>query len=76
MREDTFGKIKKAVAYAAQNSPFYRQLYQEKGIESGDIKDISDFRNFTRLWISKVLHILDLFISKDHGCCLADRYFL
>lgn len=44
MREDTFGKIKKAVAYAAQNSPFYRQLYQEKGIESGDIKDISDFR--------------------------------
>jgi phenylacetate-CoA ligase len=37
-------KFKKILNWAYQNSPFYRSLYKEAGLEPGDIKTLDDIR--------------------------------
>ena len=37
-------KFKKILGWAYENSPFYRSLYKEAGLEPGDIKTLDDIR--------------------------------
>jgi phenylacetate-CoA ligase len=37
-------KFKKILSWAYENSPFYRRLYKEAGLEPGDIKTLEDIR--------------------------------
>jgi len=37
-------KFKQILAWAYENSPFYRRLYKEAGLEPGDIKTLDDVR--------------------------------
>ncbi|HDI11196.1 MAG TPA: phenylacetate--CoA ligase family protein, partial [Candidatus Acetothermia bacterium] len=38
LRELQFKKFKRILQWAYDHSPFYRRLYQEAGLEPGDIK--------------------------------------
>jgi phenylacetate-CoA ligase len=42
LRELQLGKFKRIVKWAYNNSPFYRKLYKDAGIEPGDIKKFED----------------------------------
>ncbi len=42
IRQLQLKKFKKILAWAYQNSPFYRHLYKEAGLEPGDIKTFDD----------------------------------
>ena len=46
MKPETFAKFKKALRHAAEDSPFYRELYRQKGIEIDDIKTPEDIANY------------------------------
>ncbi len=42
LRELQFKKFKRILQWAYEHSPFYRRLYQEAGLEPGDIKSFED----------------------------------
>ena len=42
-------KFKRLVEWAYNNSPFYRRLYQEAGLEPGDIKTFEDIRKVPKI---------------------------
>lgn len=42
-------KFRRIVDWAYQNSPFYRRLYQEAGLEPGDIKSLDDIRKVPKI---------------------------
>ena len=42
-------KFKKIFTFAYNNSPFYRRLYQEAGVEPGDIKGFDDIRRVPKV---------------------------
>ena len=42
-------KFKRLVEWAYNNSPFYRRLYQEAGLEPGDIKAFEDIRKIPKI---------------------------
>ncbi|RLA78232.1 MAG: phenylacetate--CoA ligase family protein, partial [Deltaproteobacteria bacterium] len=42
LRELQFKKFKRILQWAYDHSPFYRRLYQEAGLEPGDIKSFED----------------------------------
>ena len=44
MKPETFEKFKKALKHAAEDSPFYRDLYRQKGVDIRDIKTPEDIR--------------------------------
>jgi phenylacetate-CoA ligase len=44
LRQFQLAKFKKILKWAYQNSPFYRDLYKEAGLEPGDIKTLDDIR--------------------------------
>ena len=44
MKKEQFEKFQRAFRYAAENSPFYREVYKAAGIEPGDIKTPEDIR--------------------------------
>jgi len=44
LRELRLAKFKRLVAWAYERSPYYRRLYQEAGLEPGDIKSCDDIR--------------------------------
>jgi phenylacetate-CoA ligase len=44
LRQLQLKKFKKILNWAYQNSPFYRRLYKEAGLEPGDIKTFDDVR--------------------------------
>jgi phenylacetate-CoA ligase len=44
LRELQVKKFKRIFAWAYENSPFYRKLYQDAGIEPGDIKTTEDIK--------------------------------
>jgi len=48
LRKIQLSKFKKIVEWAYNNSPFYRKLYKESGIESGDIKHYEDIKKIPK----------------------------
>ena len=42
-------KFKRVFEWAYENSPFYRKLYKDAGIEPGDIKTLSDIRKVPKI---------------------------
>jgi phenylacetate-CoA ligase len=49
LRELQLKKFKRAVHWAYNNSPFYRQIYSEVGLEPGDIKTHEDIRRVPKV---------------------------
>ena len=44
-----FMKFKKIFKFAYENSPFYKQLYREAGVEPEDIKTFEDIRKIPKV---------------------------
>jgi phenylacetate-CoA ligase len=49
LRELQLKKFKRALHWAYENSPFYRRLYAEAGLEPGDIKTHEDIRRVPKV---------------------------
>ena len=49
LRKLQLAKFKKAIAWAYGRSPFYKRLYQEAGLEPGDIKTWADVRKVPKV---------------------------
>jgi len=65
IRDDQFKAMTKLVAYAYENSPFYRKRFDEQGVKPGDIKSLDDFSRLKPVTREDVqAHTLE-FITKD-----------
>jgi phenylacetate-CoA ligase len=49
LRELQLKKFKRALHWGYNNSPFYRRLYREAGLEPGDIKTHEDIRRVPKV---------------------------
>lgn len=54
LRDLQFRKFKRILRFAYDNSPFYRRLYREAGLEPGDIKTFDDIRKVPKT--NKAMH--------------------
>lgn len=59
------GKIKRLVAHADTNVPFYRQRFQEAGIDPSNIKTLDDFRQIPMLTRDDIKRDLESFIAAN-----------
>jgi len=66
IRDYQFNAMKKLVAFAYENSPFYTRKFDEQGIKPGDIKTLDDFTKLKPVTREEVqAHSLE-FISKGY----------
>ncbi len=49
LRELQLKKFKRIVHWAYNNSPFYRRIYRDAGLEPGDIKNLEDIRQVPKV---------------------------
>lgn len=49
LRELQLKKFRRTLKWAYENSPFYRKLYKDAGLEPGDIKDFEDIKRVPKI---------------------------
>ncbi|QCF26297.1 glycosyltransferase [Hydrocarboniclastica marina] len=62
-----WSRLRKMVAYAARNSPFYRQLFQQHGIDPKVIRSLADFRAIPVTTKVDIRNNTDAFISEPYN---------